>query len=266
MPQELDSLTTAHLAWMRDNNDLSPATIRARQSVFRSLPNAGTASREEVEQWWADRATLSRSARTANLSHLRRFYLWCQRWEHRADDPTLRLDAPRRQQGVPRPFGRQEIRTVMDAVTPDLRRAVALGALAGLRVSESAALDWSDVDLDTRRMRIERSKGGKTRVVAVNAQLLLELPPDVGGNVVTGGGQPYSADTLQRKLNRAITAAGVKGTSHRLRHYWATAALAGSGDLMTVSRALGHSSPSVTAVYTALSDDALDTVAAGVTV
>lgn len=123
---DIDGLCEAHLTWMRENNDLAPATIRARASVFASLPNAGTATREEVEQWWRDRAHLARPTRTANLSHLRKFYKWCRIWEHRTDDPTLRIDAPRKQQGIPRPFGRQEVRTVLDSVTPDLRRAVAL--------------------------------------------------------------------------------------------------------------------------------------------
>lgn len=263
---DLDPLSTAHLAWLVEQNDAAPNTIKARRAALRSLPNAGTATREEVEAWWASRRDLSRSTRQSDLSHLRRFYLWCRIWEHREDDPTLRLTAPRQDRGLPRPFGRQEIRTILDTVSPDLRRAVALGALAGLRISESAALDWADVDLDTRRARIERSKGNKTRIVGINPQLMLELLPDVGGNVVTGGGKPYTADTLQRRLNRAITAAGVKGTSHQLRHYWATAALSGSGDLMTVSRALGHSSPATTARYAALSDDALDVVSAAVTV
>ena len=68
----------------------------------------------------------------------------------------------------------------------DLRRGVALGAYAGLRAAETAALAWTDIDLDTRRARIV-GKGQKTRVVALGVTLIdLLLPEVTGANVVTG--------------------------------------------------------------------------------
>ena len=95
--------------------------------------------------------------------------------------------------------------------------------------------------------------------------LLDELLPDTGGNVVTAGGAPYTAGTLQRRVNRAIRAAGVDCTYHQLRHRFGTVALAATGNLLAVSRAMGHASPATTAIYAATSDADLDVIADAVT-
>jgi hypothetical protein len=107
--------------------------------------------------------------------------------------------------GLPRPVSRADLRTLLDTLPDDLRRAVALGAYAGLRVSEVAALRWEDVDVESRRARILHGKGGKARVVALGSVLIDHLLPDVGGNVVTGTNEAMSAATLQRRINRAMT-------------------------------------------------------------
>ena len=65
--------------------------------------------------------------------------------------------------------------------------------------------------------------------------------------------------------NRLIARAGVDGTFHKLRSRYATMALAGTGNLLAVSRSLGHSSPAVTAVYAATADSDLDLIAEAVT-
>ena len=75
------------------------------------------------------------------------------------------------------------------------------------------------------------------------------------------GGDPYSADALQRRCNRAMRAAGVDATFHKLRSRFATVTLAATGNLLAVSRALGHASTTTTAIYAATSDSDLDLIA-----
>src|SRR5665811_1178682 len=82
-----------------------------------------------------------------DLANLRSFYRWAKRWEYRDDDPTLRLDSPRVDPGLPRPITNADLHKALDLMPSDLRRAVCLGAYAGLRISEVAALDWANVDL-----------------------------------------------------------------------------------------------------------------------
>lgn len=242
---------------------MSPNTVAGYGRALKTLPDAPTASREDVEAWWRSRAHLSPATRVADLAAVRAYYKWMLRFEHRPDDPTVRLDAPRLPKGLPRPISRSDLHRLLTELDGDCRRAVALGAYGGLRVSEAAALDWADVDLEVRRVRIA-GKGQKTRLVGLSAILLDAIAPDVGGNVVTAGRDPYSAATLQRKVNRAIRSAGVDVTFHQLRHRFGTTALAATGNLLAVARAMGHASVTTTAVYAATSDADLDVIAEAV--
>ena len=239
-------------------------TVATARRVMRSLPNASDATREDVEAWWASRAHLSPATRSNDLAILRTFYAWCRRWEHRDDDPTARLDAPKVDKGLPRPLSRADLHRLLAVLPDDLRRAVALGAYAGLRVSEVAALHWHDVDLEARRARILHGKGGKSRLVALGAVLIDQILPDTGGNVVTGTPRAYTAATLQRRINRAIRRAGIDATFHQLRHRYGTLAYQATRDLVAVGRQMGHSSPVTTAIYAAASDDVADAIAEAV--
>lgn len=257
-----DPLSVAFLVWCEEERVPRNTTAR-RRATLKSIGNAGAATREEVEAWWRSRAHLKEATRQNDLANLRTFYRWCQRWDHRADDPTVRIDAPKVPQGLPRPFSRDEVHRLLDALAEDLRRAVALGAYGGLRVSEAASADWSQMDYENNRLRV-RGKGRKERLIGVSPILLDAIRPDTGGNIVTAGGKPYGPDALQRRVNRAIRAAGVDGTFHQLRHRWVTVGLAATGDLLGVSRAAGHASVTTTTRYAATSDEVLDQIAAAV--
>jgi integrase len=93
------------------------------------------------------------ATRHNELANLRSFYRWAMRWEYRDDDPTRRIDSPRVDPGLPRPMTREDLHKAIDQLyRPDIRRAVCLGAYAGLRISEAAALSWADVDLENRQL------------------------------------------------------------------------------------------------------------------
>jgi site-specific recombinase XerD len=258
-----DDLVADWLNYLRDDRGRTPNTLTTSARTMRTLPNALTATREDVEAWWHNRADLAPATRVNELSALRSFYTWCQIWEHRTDDPTRRVAGLTLPHGLPRPISRADLNRLLATMTPDLRRAVCLGAYAGLRVSEVAALVWPDIDTENNRIRV-LGKGRKTRLVGLSPMLLDSLLPDTGGNVVTAGGAPYSASTLQRKVNRAIRAAGVDATFHQLRHRFGTVAVGSGANLLAVSRAMGHASPATTAIYAATSDAELDIIAAAV--
>jgi len=258
----MDELSEAHLQYLVDER--KPAnTIKGRRRVLMLIGTAGTAKREEIEEWWRSRADLAESTRANDLSHLRSFYRWAMRWEHRWDDPTVRIDAPNVPNGLPRPISRVDLQTLLDGLDPDMRRAACLGAYTGMRVSEAASIDWADVDHELMRIRV-KGKGNKSRLVAFSPVLLDELLPITGGNVVAAGGKPYSASQLERKVNRAIERLGVAATFHQLRHRYGTLAYQATGDLIAVGRQMGHSSPVTTAIYAAASDAVADKIAQAV--
>lgn len=245
----------------------SPETLRAYRSVMSHytelVPDPLTADVGDAEAWWATLDILAVKSRQRHLSCVRSFYAWALRFDHITRDPTRRLDAPTQGRRMPKPIGRADLRKALDNAPDDLRRAVALGAYAGLRVAEVAALDWSDVDTETRRLMV-RGKGDKDRAVGIGGRLLDEILPATGGNVVTGGGQKYTAAALQRRVNRYLQGQGIDGTFHNLRARFVTVALAEGVPLLSVSRAVGHSSPTTTALYALTADADLDLIAEAV--
>jgi integrase len=258
-----DPLSIAWIDWCR-NEGIPPNTIMRRIVTLRSIPNAGTATREDVEAWWAGRAYLAPSSRHNDLAQLRSFYRWAMRWEHRDDEPTRRLDSPHVAAGLPRPMTNADLHKALDTLAPDLRRAVCLGAYAGLRRSEAAALDWADVDLEARQIRVMRSKGGKSRRIPMSAVLLTTLLPNTGGNVVAAGGAPYTAAQLGRCIRREFGRVGIEATFHQLRHRFGTLAYKATGDVLAVSRLMGHANINTTAIYAGANDETAALIAEAV--
>jgi len=252
VPDWLDSL---------EARNLSPNTIATYARTMRTFPDADGADVDRAEAWWQSRRALSPATRCNELAAVRAFYRWQIRHDVRPDDPTRLIDAPKLPRGIPHPLSRVDLAHLLNTLGDDMRRAVALGAYAGLRVSEAASLDWREVDREFNRLRVS-GKGAKERLVGLHPLLLDHLLPDTGGNVVTAGESVYSAGTLQRKVNRAIKDAGVQATYHAARHRFGTVALAGTDNLLAVSRAMGHSKPETTAIYAAATDSDLDLIAA----
>lgn len=262
---QLDDLAAEHVAWLERQHDRSPRTIESRVRVLRAIPGPGTITRPDLEAWWESRADLATGTRAVDLSHLRGFYKWCQAYDRRTDDPSARIRPPRVKNRIPKKASKAQMeRLLASDLAPGLRRAFLLGGYAGMRVAESAALDWADVDDDACTITVREGKGGRSRVIDVSPLLLDWLGERTGGNVVTGGGTPYSAAALQRRLNRAIKKAGVDITTHSLRHRWGMVAYQSSGDLLAVAEMMGHQSINTTRIYASASSDVKKKIASNV--
>lgn len=245
-----------------------PATIKRRAATLRSVGNAGTASREEVERWWTDRAELCPSTRATDLANLATFYRWCALWEHRSDNPIVRIKRPKVPAGLPAPVTEGDLEQLLAtyrAADPVVFRAIVLGARCGLRVAEAAALRWADVDQVGRRLTVT-GKGSKTRRISVAAGTLADLGPaqDPATSVVTGTAEVLTAEALGQRVNRAMRRAGVKATFHKLRHRYGTVAYRATQDLVAVGKLMGHASLTTTAVYAAAADTIADRIAEAV--
>lgn len=261
---DLDSHVTAWLDYLT-RAGRSPRTIQAYRSAMRHfITDPVNATVEDVETWWEAQDGKAPATRQRLRNTVRSFYSWAVAFDVVERDPSRRIPAPKQGRRLPRPISRTDLRRAMEAADPAVRRALALGAYAGLRVSEAAALDWKDVDLESRRVYVRAGKGDKDRVLALGSLLFDEIAPATTGNVVTAGGAVWSGDTLQRRVNRLFGRLGIESTFHKLRARFATVALAESGNLLAVSRALGHSSSATTAIYALTSDEDLDRISVAV--
>jgi len=104
------------------------------------------------------------------------------------------------------------------------------------------------------RVEVRPPKYGSERVVFLAPGLVEMLAAHVaaqhrdGGWMFTGeGDQPPHQNTVGHRWRTATTAAGVSGLRlHDLRHFYASGLIASGCDVVTVQRALGHSSATTT--------------------
>lgn len=206
------------------------------------------------------------SSRQVSLSAMRSFFAWCVVEGIRMDNPALSLHWPRRDDPPRRTPDAAQLAQLngrlraLDGATdrPTRRnvRAVQLMRMAGLRISEVAALDWTSVDMDRRLLSVV-GKGGRRRELPINRALMRELarvPPDerVGAVCPTDAGRPFSGPktfaraVIDHWLRRDL---GVELTAHQLRHAFARRLLDTGADVRRIQLALGHASLETTQIY-----------------
>jgi len=173
--------------------------------------------------------------------------------------------------------------TVKTRSTTGLRNRTMLQVMlgAGLRVSEVVNLRGVDVDLAQGEIRVNLGKGGKDRVVPVNAETLgwlqawAERRKTLGLNGrqpffvglregATGRGQREHGEGLkprylQALLTRLGEAAGIEKrvSPHILRHTYATRLLDEGFNIREVQTLLGHSNVATTQIYTHVNPEEL---------
>ncbi len=128
------------------------------------------------------RPAVSSQARTT--AALKCFFRFLVEEERIVRDPTLPLRTPKKREALPDVLtvgelgrllvqpGRHELweRHFHGKAERD-RLLLALMAYAGLRRSELLGLDWDDVDLSRRLLRVRRAKGGRQRTIPIHPAL-----------------------------------------------------------------------------------------------
>ena len=223
-------------------------------------------------------ARAPRSASDARLlSSLRRFYQYCLR-EHRvAEDPTLRLEPPKRTPRFPKSLSEADVEALLAA--PDTDRPLGLRDRAmietlyacGLRVSELVTLKTVEANLDAGVVRLF-GKGSKERLVPLGEEAvgwieryLREARPalvkraSASALFVTARGAPMTRQAFWHLIRRygARAIPGKALSPHVLRHAFATHLINHGADLRVVQMLLGHADISTTQIYTHVARDRL---------
>lgn len=215
---------------------------------------------------------LARSSQCRILGTLRNLFKYGKRlgipglWEV---DPMQGVKAPKGPKPLARYLQPAEVERLWDAVdlgTPlGIRDRAIIEVLyaAGLRISELVGLDWPDIDLPERSLRI-RGKGGRERVAMIGrpARAALEawqgtqervrLGRDGGGQAVFigNGGKRLTQQGASLILAKIGKKAGIPNLHpHALRHTFATHLLERGMDIRHVQALLGHESIRTTARY-----------------
>jgi integrase len=224
--------------------------------------------RSHIESWIKGMSrTLAPSTIKGRLRSIRSVFRAAVRDQLIAADPTDGVVVPRqrRKEAAMVIPTADELRALLDAAEPGFRPFIALCAFAGLRQGEAAATQVGDVDFLGRQLHVRRQiqvgengalevrppKYGSERTIYIPEALVLLLAQHVEGCDLwlfpSGDGGPIHENTTRYRWNKAAKEAGVSGLGlHSLRHYFASTLLHSGCDVVTVSRAMGHASPSTT--------------------
>ena len=227
---------------------------------------------------WLSRRDVGPRSQARTLSAVRSLFRFACREGKLEKNPAAAVRTPKQPRTLPRHLRPEEIETLLEAVAGDeplVRRDRAILEVlyaAGVRVGELVSLDWNDIDLKGRVLRV-LGKGGKERMVPFGrlaAEALRrwmeswrELRCSTRSTAIEGFGDPvflnYRGDRLSarsvrrlvdQRVAQAAIASGVH--PHTLRHTFATHLLEGGADLRSIQELLGHSSLSTTQNYTHL--------------
>lgn len=242
-----------------------------------------SATLEDVEAYFGDLSARGLSPATAarRRASVRQFYRFVVGEGWRQDDPSRRIDAPKKGRPLPKVLSRDEVdRLLAAAAAKDgaqgLRVACMIELLyaSGLRISELLALPLAALARDPAYL-IVKGKGGKERLAplnekareAVRAYLPVRkdfVPKGMKENPwlfpSRGKGGRLTARRFSQLLEEAAVAAGLdpaKVSPHVLRHAFATHLLEGGADLRVVQTLLGHADIATTQIYTHVAGDRL---------
>lgn len=239
-------------------------TSQAARAFLSQLGRDGLAKRSQGRSLSAVRSMLSYGCRIGAL----------------VDNPVKAVRAPKHEKTLPKHLRPGEIEDLLEVQHRDgpfgLRdRAIAeLLYASGLRVGELVSLDWNQLDLGNRTLRVI-GKGGKERMVPFGRKACEALAdwlrvwgeirakckkptPDEPVFLNNRGGR-LGDRSVRTILDRMAAASGLATDvhPHALRHTFATHMLEEGADLRTIQELLGHSSLATTQRYTHVDIDRL---------
>ncbi len=250
------------------------------------------ASAEDVEAYFTALGARGLSPATASRRRaaVRQFYRFVLGESWRADDPSRRVEAPRKGRSLPKVLSRAEVdRLIAAAAAKNGPQGLRLGCMvelayaSGLRISELTGLTLAALARDPAYL-IVKGKGGKERLAPLNdaartaVKAYLEVRPGFlpKGDSKGAGANPWlfasrgkegrlTPRRFAQLLDEAATLAGIdpaRVSPHVLRHAFATHLLEGGADLRVVQALLGHADIGTTQIYTHVAGDRLAEVVA----
>jgi integrase/recombinase XerD len=242
-----------------------------------------TAAAEDVEAYFAGLGARELAPATAarRRAALRQFYRFVLGEGWRDDDPSRRVEAPRKGRSLPKVLSREEMEQLIAAAAAKdgahgLRLAcmVELAYASGLRISELTGLTLAALARDPAYL-IVKGKGGKERLAPLNAaareavKAYLEVRPCFlpAGDKANpwlfpsrGKAGRLTPRRFAQLLDEAAAEAGIdpeRVSPHVLRHAFATHLLEGGADLRVVQKLLGHADIATTQIYTHVASERL---------
>lgn len=207
---------------------------------------------------------VKKSTINRDLSCLKKMFNKAIDWNYVNENPLKKVKMFSEKDSVrDRILSEEEEAQLLKKSSEHLRLIIVIALNTGMRLGEILNLQWNQVDLRNRRIRVEKTKSGSSRSIPINDVLLEELQilrsrdgqtPCLFANSNTG--KPLT--TTKTAFNAACRRSGIKGLwFHDLRRTFAQRLLQNGVDIITVQNLLGHHSVVVTERYLHTNEDTM---------
>lgn len=276
----LPSLAVKYIKYLENIESSSPLTIRAytldlnqafpgiwetekkAQALSVSTDELLKQARAALLSW----GNLSPASRNRKSATLKSFFGYLLREGHLEKDLSALIHTPKVPKKIPHFLSLDEVLAALKSFEredplPEQEKLLFLLLYGGgLRVSEACSLQWKDVDLSQRLLRI-KGKGNKTRIVALpeSVMSLLKKFKKTSRSLYPWGDKELNTRTAYEWVrSRGVKAGLIRPIHpHALRHSFATHLLTSGANLRTLQELLGHESLQATEKYTHLGVDQL---------
>jgi integrase len=233
--------------------------------------------------------SISNASKRKRYRHLRAFFNWADKQGYLDDSPLDKVHKPKKEKKDPAFLSTDDLERLLIAIdhhaettvdvagrTPDvqwLKDAIQIGVCTGLRRSELVNVRWSDIDLThghvvVRNREDFKSKSGHERRVPLKGDALdvirrreAEREDNLDGPVLTDRrGLPVKPDRISKRFKFFVRKAKLdeRFHFHSLRHTTASWLAMRGVPMRVIQGILGHSSVSVTEMYSHLSPEVMD--------
>jgi integrase/recombinase XerC len=266
---------------------MSPNTLKAYKADISDYLTFLADSKQELSldslrdwMWRQSEAGATKSTLARKTSSVKAFTAYLFQRGEIDSDPGLRLRAPKLDRTLPKVASERSLSEVFERLqavattdNPSAQRdlcAFELLYATGMRVSELASLNISDVDFSRRLLKVT-GKGNKQRMLPYGEQAAkaldtwiregrkkFEIESSPNSVLLTSRGKRVGVRQLYSLVANQLaqTPTGAAGP-HTLRHSAATHLLDHGADLRAVQEILGHSSLATTQIYTHVSVERL---------
>jgi integrase len=197
------------------------------------------------EEYKADRLeTVKPGTVNLELRVLRSLFTRAVEWGYLKDNPVRLVRQLRIDQKEPRFLTLDESRKLIEAADGQMKTFVALALHTGLRRGELVDLQWDDISLRKRELRVRRSKGKRFRVVPLNKiahQHLAKNARHASSPFVFHRSSGNQWVEMRKPFWKALDRAGLPRIRiHDLRHSFISNLIASGVDVRAAQELAGH--------------------------
>jgi site-specific recombinase XerD len=193
------------------------------------------------------------------------------RWKLITENPFAKVAKPKTKEINPVYLSSEDFPALINAIRDqDFRELVITALLTGMRLSELASLEWSDIDFARKVAFVQNKKAFTTkskgnRIIPISDTLLPVLSNrlskaksetpfvfHLNGAMLT---KNYISKTFKKYVK--LTTLDQRLHFHSLRHSFASNLVKSGASLYEVQKLLGHSSSSTTQIYSHLQPEQL---------